>query len=278
LRCIKHESHSLTQNGCYEIPRRGCALYSGVICPGWQCYHPEQLRLCCCSYVRAISKFYLSPYIAYNTILPTALTLFSSEAHTQHVYTHHPKQTTNPIPRSTASGKTATIAKGGKYSEPLKASGNGALKIGKDAGAAYAHGVTQFEYTISDRYWYDISFIDCVNGQDGKKCPGWAGGVKITAQGKDCAVAQCAPGAYCNKGGAYFQPKDDLATKSCGPGSKSGDITMTLCSAKKVAAFAKTRSIAGRLEYEVEAREVEQEVPEVPEVEEVEEEEVDDEE
>ncbi|KAF1960035.1 hypothetical protein CC80DRAFT_489274 [Byssothecium circinans] len=144
---------------------------------------------------------------------------------------------------STATNKQSTIAAGARYTEPMQ--GHHSLKLAKDASKLWAHGITQFEYTLDAKLWYDISFIDCVNGQDGSGCPGWAGGVKMTATGGDCAVADCAPGAYCNKQ-AYFVPNDNLATKSCGPGQNKGDVTMVLCYAKKA-----KKSVAGRLEYEV---------------------------
>ncbi|KAF2642247.1 hypothetical protein P280DRAFT_505726 [Massarina eburnea CBS 473.64] len=172
-----------------------------------------------------------------------------------------------------ASKSSTNIVAGGKHSAKLvEGSQSVALKLARDKARLWAHGVTQFEYSVSDRLWYDVSFIDCVNGKDGSQCPGWAGGVKLSATGGQCAVAECTPGAYCDQQ-AYFVFNNDKATKSCLKGEKSGDIHFTLCSVKKA-----KKSIAGRLEYEVRdvegAQEAEVQEPEQVEEVEVEESEV----
>jgi hypothetical protein len=144
---------------------------------------------------------------------------------------------------STASNNQATIGAGSSFSEPLN--GHASLKIAKDPSGLWAHGITQFEYSVADTLWYDISLIDCTNGQDASNCPGHEGGLSLTASGGDCASANCAPGDYCPKQ-AYFVWNDDLATKSCQPGQTSGDITMTLCSG---GGRKEKRGIAGRIQY-----------------------------
>lgn len=143
--------------------------------------------------------------------------------------------------RSTATNHQGPLAKGATFSEALN--GHASLKIAKNPAALWAHGITQFEYSVTDRLWYDISLIDCTNGQDASNCPGHEGGIRLAASGGQCAVAECPAGAYCPDQ-AYFVFNNDLATKSCQAGQAGGDITMTLCSGKKA-----KRTIAGRIEY-----------------------------
>jgi hypothetical protein len=138
-----------------------------------------------------------------------------------------------------------TIAAGSTHSEAMLDAGH-SLKIAHNADGLWAHGITQFEYTLMpDTLWYDISLIDCTNGQDASGCPGHDGGITISASGGDCAVGSCGPGEYCPEQ-AYFKHDDDKATKSCKPGQNKGDVTMTLCDKKGARV---KRSIAGRLEY-----------------------------
>lgn len=125
---------------------------------------------------------------------------------------------------------------------------NAALKVAKDPNLMWAHGITQLEYTVTDRLWYDISLIDCVNfgpdgGVDGANCAGYDGGIRMTATNGDCAVAHLPPNTH-DPVQAYFVWNDDLSTKSCQPGQNTGDVTMTLCAG---APFKKR--VAGRIEY-----------------------------
>lgn len=140
------------------------------------------------------------------------------------------------------SGKTSTVQPGGKYTEVLK--GGPSIKITKNLSKGFGSGITQFEYKLDKTLWYDISFIDCNSNRS--ECPGWAGGVKISATGGTCSTGVCPPGAHCPDQ-AYFVPNDNKAVKSCLDGQNKGDITMVLCNAKKA-----KKSIAGRLAYETE--------------------------
>lgn len=127
--------------------------------------------------------------------------------------------------------------------------GNAALKIAKDPALMWAHGITQFEYTVADTLWYDISLIDCVNiasdGSvvDGANCAGYDGGIRMEATNGNCAVAALPPNTHDNTQ-AYFVWNDDLSTKSCQPGENTGDVTMTLCAGAPM-----KKRIAGRIEY-----------------------------
>ena len=128
--------------------------------------------------------------------------------------------------------------------------GHQSLKIAKDPAKMWAHGITQFEYTITDTLWYDTSLIDCVTfgadgSVDGSDCAGYDGGIHLEATGGTCAVATLPANTHDNTQ-AYFVPDDNLATKSCLTGQAGGDATMTLCSGGGSKA---KRSIAGRIAF-----------------------------
>ncbi|KAF9731391.1 hypothetical protein PMIN06_003159 [Paraphaeosphaeria minitans] len=147
---------------------------------------------------------------------------------------------------STATNAQAPIPAGGSWSEGLQ--GHQSLKIAKDPNLMWAHGITQFEYSVADTLWYDISLIDCVNfgadgGVDGANCAGFDAGIRLEATGGTCAVASLPPNTH-DPSQAYFVWNDDLSTKSCLPGEVGGDITMTLCSGGGA-----KRSVAGRIQY-----------------------------
>jgi hypothetical protein len=130
--------------------------------------------------------------------------------------------------------------------------GHQSLKIAKDPSKMWAHGITQFEYTVADTLWYDISLIDCVtmsaDGQsvaDASNCAGFEAGIRVEATNGQCAVAHLAPGAF-DPTQAYFVWNNDLSTHSCQPGQNTGDITMTLCAG---GAPPMKKRVAGRIEY-----------------------------
>lgn len=153
---------------------------------------------------------------------------------------------TDHVHRSSRTNAQLPIPAGGSWSEEMI--GNAALKIAKDPNLMWAHGITQFEYTVTDTLWYDISLIDCANfgpdgGVDGGNCAGYDGGIRMEATGGECAVAALPPNTHDNTQ-AYFVWNDDLSTKSCQPGQNGGDVTMTLCAG---APFKKR--VAGRIEY-----------------------------
>ncbi|PVI07902.1 hypothetical protein DM02DRAFT_723235 [Periconia macrospinosa] len=138
------------------------------------------------------------------------------------------------------SGQVTTVQAGGKYTEVIK--GGPSIKITKDKSKGFGKGITQFEYKIDNTLWYDISFIDC--NENRANCPGWSGGVSISATGGTCSKGVCPPGAHCPDQ-AYFIPTDNKAVKSCLAGQNTGDITMVLCNAKKA-----KKSVAGRIQFE----------------------------
>ncbi|KAF2792593.1 hypothetical protein K505DRAFT_338561 [Melanomma pulvis-pyrius CBS 109.77] len=144
---------------------------------------------------------------------------------------------------STSTNAQSVIPAGQTFVEGLTGGAGKSLKLAKDPAGFWAHGITQFEYTVTDTLWYDISLIDCANGNDAGGCPGHEGGIRLEATGDGCAVAECAANSYCPDQ-AYFVWNDDLATKSCGPGQAGGDVTMTLCSGAGM-----KKRVAGRIQY-----------------------------
>jgi hypothetical protein len=127
---------------------------------------------------------------------------------------HLPNPIANVGHRSSGTGITTPIpANSAPYTEPLM--GHQSLKIAKDPSKMWAHGITQFEYTVADTLWYDISLIDCVTmGSDGKSvadgsnCAGFEGGIRLEATNGQCAVAHLAPGAF-DPTQAYFVWNND---------------------------------------------------------------------
>ncbi|KAJ4291049.1 hypothetical protein N0V90_010247 [Kalmusia sp. IMI 367209] len=147
---------------------------------------------------------------------------------------------------TSTNAQTVIPANGAPWTEPLN--GHQSLKIAKDPAGLWAHGITQFEYSVADTLWYDISLIDCVNmgpngGVDGANCAGYEAGIRLEATGGQCAVAHLPPSTH-DPAQAYFVWNDDLSTKSCLPGQNQGDITMTLCAGAPV-----KKRVAGRIEY-----------------------------
>jgi hypothetical protein len=145
--------------------------------------------------------------------------------------------------RSTSTNAEAFIPAGGNFIEPMTGDAGKSLKIAKDPADFWARGITQFEYTITDTLWYDISLIDCANGDDGSRCPGYEAGIRLEASGGECAVADL-PANTRATDQAYFVWNDDWATKSCQPGQNTGDVTMTLCSGSGM-----KKRVAGRIQY-----------------------------
>lgn len=138
-----------------------------------------------------------------------------------------------------------------KYSEPLRSACNGcgtSIKVSKTqqlVGGAQ----TQFEYSISDsQIWYDISLVDCANGQNAGSCPGHDKGLAINSPESKCGKIDCAGGSYCPTQVYYVDyPVQKLGLAepvfTC-PGAGTGiDIHMNVCSDEALL----KRSIAGRL-------------------------------
>ncbi|KAF2466122.1 uncharacterized protein BDR25DRAFT_190795, partial [Lindgomyces ingoldianus] len=95
------------------------------------------------------------------------------------------------------------------YREPLRAPClhcGVSLKISKNP--LHADQITQFEYSLSDdAVWYDISLIDCVEGDDASHCPGHEAGLQVVAGTNDygCGKMECKPGETC-KESVYYVP------------------------------------------------------------------------
>jgi hypothetical protein len=96
----------------------------------------------------------------------------------------------------------------GQYSEPMKSGSPTALKVSK-SNALEAGKHTQFEYSIvNNELWFDISFVNCANGQSSSSCPGADGGLTMSSPNSACGSINCAANSYCPSQ-AYFvdQPR-----------------------------------------------------------------------
>lgn len=114
---------------------------------------------------------------------------------------------------------------------------------------------TQFEYTIAGgRIWYDISFVNCANGESATSCPGHAEGVAMHGSDSGCGTIDCQAGSYCPTQAYYVpQPLLTLGIKEpvfdCPVSVGSNvDLYMTICSGED----SLKRSIAGRVAVDLE--------------------------
>lgn len=114
-------------------------------------------------------------------------------------------------------------ANGGTYSEDYQVPSQGgvSLKLSNKTQLGAAAGITQFEYTLTDWIWYDISNVDCQTTD----CPFQPYGLYMES-GKGCPTATCHAGDLTCKE-AYTLYNDDWATKAC---TTDQDITLHLCS------------------------------------------------
>lgn len=111
----------------------------------------------------------------------------------------------------------ARIAPNEQFEEPYqiypKGQGGQSIKIHKTKCLDCEDGqapIMQFEYTIDDMIWFDMSNVNCC----GERCPISKHGVKLSTNNPDCQSAMCEPGEIvCN--GAYLHPTDDKKTRSC---------------------------------------------------------------
>lgn len=138
-----------------------------------------------------------------------------------------------------------------QHTEQLRSACNGcgtSVKVSKsDQLVAGKH--TQFEYAITNnQLWYDISFVNCANGQDASNCPGHEMGLAMDSPNAGCGKVNCAGGSYCPTQSYYVDfpmPKLGLQDPvfTC-PGAGTGmDLYMKVCSDQPSI----KRSIAGRL-------------------------------
>ncbi|KAF2704663.1 hypothetical protein K504DRAFT_460936 [Pleomassaria siparia CBS 279.74] len=147
---------------------------------------------------------------------------------------------------STLDNSQTFVPPGGNFVQGMAGGAGKSLKIARDPADFWAHGITQLEYTVTDTLWYDISYIDCVQGvnaDDLSRCPGAEAGVMIEANGGQCAVGETAANAK-QPNQAYYVWNDDWATKSCQAGQSAGDVTMTICTGSGL-----KKRVAGRIEY-----------------------------
>ncbi|PVI01782.1 hypothetical protein DM02DRAFT_524252 [Periconia macrospinosa] len=143
------------------------------------------------------------------------------------------------------------VPKRTKYTEPVRTSCPGCgvvIKVSKTNQIVNGKH-TQFEYTVGDKLWYDISYVNCAKDKSADNCPGHEKGNAMQGLDKDCGQANCRGGTYCPEQSYYVdQPLIKLGIKepvfACPVQKLSGDISMRLCSDEKPLA---KRSVAGRL-------------------------------
>jgi hypothetical protein len=142
----------------------------------------------------------------------------------------------------------------GQYSEPMRSGSPTALKVSK-SNALVAGQHTQFEYSIvNNELWFDISFVNCAQGQSTSNCPGADGGLAMSSPNSACGSINCAPGSYCPTQ-AYFvdQPLLKLGIQepvfSCPGAGASMDLNMKVCADSAPL----KRSIAGRMLVDIDA-------------------------
>lgn len=122
-----------------------------------------------------------------------------------------------PRDANTIQPRLSIIPSNGQYLEPYQlypvGSGGQSLKIHKTK-ELVCNGrqvpITQFEYTIDSKIWFDLSDVDCSL----ETCPIAKHGLFLHTDRSDCHVAMCAPGEIPCKG-AYLFDKDDIKSRSC---------------------------------------------------------------
>lgn len=90
----------------------------------------------------------------------------------------------------------------------------------------------QFEHALkSELLYYDISLINCVNGNDASACPGHEYGLRIEGHGmQNCQTLECAANAYCPVDAYYVPvPGAHQPVKSCGQGEFHGALDFIAC-------------------------------------------------
>jgi hypothetical protein len=134
----------------------------------------------------------------------------------------------------------------GQYSEPMKSGSPTALKVSKSS-ALEAGKHTQFEYSIvNNELWFDISFVNCANGQSASSCPGADGG--LTMSSPNSANSYCPSQAY-----FVDQPMLKLGLLepvfTCPGAGANMDLNMKVCAGEAPL----KRSIAGRIAVDIDA-------------------------
>jgi hypothetical protein len=121
-----------------------------------------------------------------------------------------------------APGSAVVLAPGGKYSEAYQTPSQGGVSIKIASENSVAGPISQFEYTLDGKIWYDISNINC----KGPACPFQPYGMSLQS-GSGCPTVSC-PGGEALCSGAYNNPDDNWASLACGA---SSDTAVYLCSA-----------------------------------------------
>lgn len=106
------------------------------------------------------------------------------------------------------------------------------LKVSKTNNFAWP--IMQFEYTAEafDLVWYNLSFLDCVQGYKGKDasaCPGWEHGLQAVCGSGDSF--RCKPNEYCDKMGYFIPEGGNNLTSPVKQCKKSQGVTFELCAA-----------------------------------------------
>lgn len=135
-----------------------------------------------------------------------------------------------------------------QHTEAMRSGSPTSLKVSKtDALVAGKH--TQFEYSIvNNQLWFDISFVNCANGESSASCPGADAGLSMSSPNSACGSVHCAGGSYCPSQ-AYFidQPMLKLGLEepvfTCPGAGTDMDLNMKVCADEAPL----TRSIAGRM-------------------------------
>ncbi|KNG51124.1 bys1 domain-containing protein [Stemphylium lycopersici] len=140
-----------------------------------------------------------------------------------------------------------------QHTEPLYNVGT-SLKLSSSTELLNGHH-TQFEYSLAGgKLWYDISFVNCAQGETASSCPGHVDGLKMYGSNSECGTADCAAGSYCPSESYYVdQPLIKLGLKepvfSCPLSLGSNiDLHMVVCTNKP----SLKRSIAGRVAVDLE--------------------------
>ncbi|EUC42829.1 hypothetical protein COCMIDRAFT_102510 [Bipolaris oryzae ATCC 44560] len=111
---------------------------------------------------------------------------------------------------------------------------------------------TQFEYSIAGgKIWYDISFVNCAEGDSASACPGHAEGLAMRGTDDQCSAADCAAGDYCPTQAYYVDtPLIKLGLKEPVFDCPTADVDlhMTVCSGED----SLKRSVAGRVAIDLE--------------------------
>ncbi|KAF2726465.1 hypothetical protein EJ04DRAFT_517778 [Polyplosphaeria fusca] len=124
------------------------------------------------------------------------------------------------------------------YREPFRVPCDGcgvALKVSNtDQLVTGKH--TQFEYAISNNIvYYDISLVDCAQGESAANCPGHEMGLRIDSAVRACEPLNCGGGQYCPTQAYYVDtPLAKLGIKEpvlgCGSAGTGMDVGFKLCS------------------------------------------------